>query len=87
MSSFLFAQYTICKKTRFASKARCKASEYQGRSQRRVDSICEGYQIRECTAFEYQGQSGRRECDVCMRGCAVPDVLANPESIKDPKAK
>ena len=24
----------------------CKASEYQGRSQRRVDSICEGYQIR-----------------------------------------
>ena len=32
----------------------------------RVDSICEGYQIRECTASEYQGQSRRRGCDVCM---------------------
>ena len=49
-------------------------SEYQGRSQRRVDSICEGYQIRECTASEYQGRSWRRGCDVCMCGCTWPEV-------------
>ena len=29
---------------------------HQWRSQRRVDSICEGYQIRECIASEYQGE-------------------------------
>ena len=38
----------------------CRAPEYQGWSQRRVNSIFEGYQIRECTAPEYRGRSRRR---------------------------
>ena len=57
-------------------KPGCKAPEYQGRSQRRVDSICEGYQIRECKAPEYRRRSQRRGCD----NHAWPDVWANPES-------
>ena len=76
MADFFRTKGNVAKSPSPNVQLRCPGIDGEGRvydnrcsSHCRVDSICEGYQIRECTAPIYRGR--RRGCDnQCMTRCS-----------------